>query len=438
VVAATAAEISGYTPRERFSVALSCILGFWLDFYDLVIVIFLFQAIQKSLSISLTQAGTITSITLAGSVVGGILFGWVGDRLGRKNALLLTLGLFSGGAIAAAFAWNYASLLVFRFVAGIGLGGEWGAGMVLLNEIWPKERRGFGTAMVQAMAAVASATAATVAVWALGSFSPDWGWRVALLTGGSPILLMVYVRFFMPESRLWLEYERMRRSGTLPPEKKAAKTPLIEMLRGASGRYLVFGILAWGAYVIGFQSVSVFMPTLMIRSLGASLDVVRNVIVTTSLTGSCVMLFIGWRSDRQGRKFGVVAPTIVAIGAYLGLWLAGGIKYPGSVTAWPLFWCYLVWTVGQASACMYGSWLSELFVVEIRASAVATVYNIGRGIGALAPIIVPALAAAMGGNLLNGMMFGLVGSVICLVSILALPETAGRSFAVIEAKERTA
>jgi SHS family lactate transporter-like MFS transporter len=87
---------------------------------------------------------------------------------------------------------------------------------------------------------------------------------------------------------------------------------------------------------------------------------------------------------------------------------------------------------------MYGSWLSELFIVEIRASAVATVYTVGRGIGALAPIIVPALAATMGGNLLDGMMFGVCGSVVCLMAIMALPETAGRTFAVIESKERTA
>jgi len=435
---AAAAPVSGYTRRERAAVAVSAILGFWLDFYDLVIVVFLFQAIQKSLSISLTQAGTITSVTLIGSIVGGILFGWLGDKIGRKNALLLTMALFSSGAVLAAFSWNYGSLLSFRFVAGIGLGGEWGAGMVLLNEVWPPHRRGLGTAMVQAMAALASSTAAIVAVWALRHFSPDWGWRVALLTGGAPVFLMVYVRYFMPESRLWLAYEQRRRDGTLPPEKKAAKTPLVEMLRGASGRYLVLATIAWGAYVIGFQSVTVFMPTLMTRSLGATLDVVRNVQIFTGLTGSAVMVLIGWYSDRIGRKFGVVAPTCIAILAYLGLWLAGGQKYPGSIFAWPLFWCYIVYTLGQSSACMYGSWLSELFIVELRASAVATVYNVGRGMGAMSPVIVPTIAAALGGNLLGGMMFGLLGSIVCLAAIVQLPETAGRSFAVIEAKERTA
>jgi MFS family permease len=427
-----------YTRSERASVAISCMLGFWLDFYNLVIVTFLFQPIEKSLGIGLAGASTITSATLLGSIVGGIGFGWVGDRIGRKNALLATLGLFSVGAIAAALAWDYGSLLAFRFIAGIGLGGEWGAGMVLLNEVWPKERRGFGTTMVQAMAPVGAAAAAVVAVWCLGHFGPARGWRIALLTGGAPILLMVYVRLWMPESRLWLAYDRMRRTGTLPPEKRAAQTPLLEMLHGASRRYLLLGTLAWSAYVIGFQCISVFMPTLMMQHLGAPLPVARNVITLSGLSGAAVMLLLGWQSDRFGRKFGVVAPTLVSMLAFGAFYLWGGIPYGGALFAWPLFWCYLLWTFGQTSAGMYGSWLSELFVVELRASAVATVYNVGRGAGAISPVLVPVLAVALGGNLLHAMLCGIVGSVISLMAVAALPETAGRAFAVIEAKERAA
>jgi MFS family permease len=428
---------AGYSTAERWSVALSAILGYWLDFYNLVIVAFLMGAIQKSLGISLTEAGTITSVTLLGSVIGGLLFGWIGDRLGRKNALLLTLALFSAGAIVSAFAWDYPSLLVFRFVCGIGLGGEWGAGMVLFNEVWPAQRRGFGSSVVQAMAGVGTAAAAIVAVWALGSFPPDWGWRVALLSGGAPLLLMVYVRFWMPESRLWLEYERLRQAGQLPPEKANEASPILEILRGAAGRYVLIGTIAWGAYVVGYQSVTVFMPALMTRSLGATGEVVRSATVIYSLLVSVAMLGVGWYSDRLGRKSGVLVPTVVSVAGFVGLYAAGGTNYPGSIWAWPLFWCYLLWGLGQTAACMFGPWLSELFPVEMRASAVSSVYTMGRAIGAVAPYAVPAAAASLGGNLLLGMMLGLAGSVICLMAVLLLPETAGRRFAVVEGKERS-
>lgn len=97
---------------------------------------------------------------------------------------------------------------------------------------------------------------------------------------------------------------------------------------------------------------------------------------------------------------------------------------------------YLVWVTGQLAAAMFGPWLSESFPVEMRSSAVATVYTLGRTIGAAAPVVVPALAVFFGGDLIKGMMFGAVGSVICLAVILFLPETAGRRFMVMEGGSR--
>src|SRR3954462_4209322 len=124
-----------YTKKEKNSVLFSTLFGYGLDFYNILIISFIMGAIQKSLNLSLTQAGIITTVTLAGSVIGGVLFGWLGDRVGRKNwllcgwlggraavkkSLLGTLGLFSVGAILSAFAWDFNSLLVTRAISGIG------------------------------------------------------------------------------------------------------------------------------------------------------------------------------------------------------------------------------------------------------------------------------------------------------------------------------
>jgi len=142
-----------YTGRERSFVAWSAILGYAFDFYNLIIMAFLLTQIQKSLGMTLPQTGLIVSMTLTGSVIGGVAIGWLGDRIGRKNALLASLALLAAGSILSAFAWDFLSLLAFRFITGIGVGGEWGAGMVLLNEVWRRERRGFGSCVVQAMSA---------------------------------------------------------------------------------------------------------------------------------------------------------------------------------------------------------------------------------------------------------------------------------------------
>jgi len=435
MMATRTAEAAAYTGKEKANVLVSTMLGYALDFYNILIVAFLMGPIQKSLSISLTAAGVITSVTLIGSVIGGILFGYVGDRFGRKNSLLWTLGLFSVGAILSAFSWNFVSLLSFRTIAGIGLGGEWGAGIVLFNEVWNKNRRGLGSSVVQASAMAGLAAASVVAVWATGSFGPEWGWRIALLTGGSPILLMIYSRFFMPESKLWLEYQQLRASGNLPPEKMKARSPLIEILKGASARYTLLGCLVVSGYMFAFYAVSVFMPSSM-RALGATPEAIRTVTLVFSTALAAAFLAFGWYSDGHGRKMGVVVPMLISVAGFVGIYLSAGANFSGSLLAWPLFVWYLVWGVGQAGAGMFGPWFSELYPVELRATAVSAVYVVGRGIGSLAPFIVPAVAA-QAGSVINGMMVGAAAAVVCVIAAMVLPETAGRSFSVIESKARS-
>ncbi|HZB91217.1 MAG TPA: MFS transporter, partial [Stellaceae bacterium] len=275
---------STYSNGERIAIIASCMLGFALDLYDVLVMPFLMGSIQKSLGISLAQVASVTSLTLIGSVIGGALFGWLGDRLGRKSALQLTLGMFSLGAIASAFSWNYASLAILRLITGIGLGGEWGAGMVLFNEAWNKDRRGLGSAFIQGSAVIASASASIVAIWAITSFSLDWGWRVALLTGGSPIVLMVFIRFFMPESKVWLEYDRKAKSGGLPPAARNRAT-LLKMFRGRLLPITVTALVWMMAYMFCYYAIIVFMPTLMLKVMKTPPDVVRSASLVVSFVG---------------------------------------------------------------------------------------------------------------------------------------------------------
>jgi MFS family permease len=431
------AEVKPYTAKERWSVGVSAILGFGFDFYDLLIISFLLGAIMKTLGMTLTEAGLIATSTLLGSVIGGILFGWVGDKLGRKNALYLTLALITVGSLLSAFSWNFWSLLIFRFILGIGVGGEWGAGMVLFNEVWDKKKRGFGSSMVQAASCGAIAAGAVVSVWALSSFSPDWGWRVALLTGATPILLMLYVRFFMPESRLWEEYERLRKAGQLPAEKAKMGNPLIEIFKGASLRYTLIGLVVAVGYMFSFYSVAVFMPSLF-RQAGGLPDTIRTASLGWAVLVAPFMLLLGWYSDRIGRRIALIAATVIALVGFVGIYYASKTPFAGSAYTWPLVWWYIIWGFGAGAVAIVGPWLSELYPVELRASAVSAIYTLGRGGGSLAPYVVPVVAGQVGGDLAVGMMVGAIGAVASIIAALFLPETAGRSFAVVEARERTA
>jgi MFS family permease len=423
-----------YTRKERASVFISTLFGYGLDFYNILIISFLMSAIQKSLGLTLTQAGVITSVTLVGSVIGGVFFGWIGDRVGRKTSLLLTLGLFSLGALASSFSWDFASLLFFRFVTGIGLGGEWGAGVVLFNEVWDRNRRGFGSALIQAASTAGLGAASVISIWALNTFSPDWGWRIALLTGSSPILLMVYVRFWMPESKLWLEYERLRAAGQLPPEKENAKTAIVEIFKGPSLRYTLIGFLMVSGYMFALYSITVFMPGYM-TSLGATPSVVRSVSLILSGVMALSYIGFGWFSDGLGRKISVIVPTLIAIVGYAGIYASAETPYAGSLM-WLLLGWYALWGAGQVSAGMFGPWFSELYPVEVRSTAVSTIYVVGRGVGSFSPFLVPMVVSGFNTQIINGMMIGVIAAFACLIAALLLPETAGRRFSVIEAKRQ--
>ncbi|SDT10865.1 MFS transporter [Bradyrhizobium canariense] len=426
-----------YTGKEKASVLISTFLGYGLDFYNVMIVAFLMGAIQKDLNITLTQAGIITSVTLAGSILGGVAFGWLGDRFGRKASLQMTLGFFSFGAILSAFSWDFTSLLVFRAIAGIGLGGEWGAGEVLFNEVWDRKKRGFGSSLIQAASTGGFGMAAVVAVWATNSFSPEWGWRVALLIGGSPILLMVYIRISMPESRLWTAYNDLRKSGELPVEKQQARNPLIEIFKGGSLRYTVLGVVLVSGYMFAYYSIAVFMPRVM-TSAGASPESMRTITLVLAITVAVSYVILGYFSDKIGRKAAVILPTLLSLIGFAGMYYAAKSGFPESIWLWPLFGWYMLWGMGQTCAGMFGPWFAELFPVESRSSAVSTIYMIGRGVGSVAPFVVPAVVPAVGGELINAMMVGLPATAFCLLAALLLPETAGRSFAVVESKARPA
>jgi MFS family permease len=192
-----------------------------------------------------------------------------------------------------------------------------------------------------------------------------------------------------------------------------------------------------GGYIINYQSISIFMPTLMLRDLGTSLAALRTATLVFAAVSAAGMIAAGVISDGAGRRTAVLLSTLVGIAGLIGIYLAGTDPYPGALFSWSLFWAYLAWGFGQGAIGQFGPWFAELYPVEIRSTATSTIFTSGRLIGSIAPYAVPATAAAFG-SLRDAMMLAIVGSVISLLMAMLLPETVGRPFAVVEGKERTA
>ena len=422
--------MNDYTQAQRITIIVSCMLGFALDLYDVLLLPFLMPAIQRSLSMTVTEIASITSLTLIGSVMGGALFGWIGDRLGRTTSLQLTLGLFAVGSILSAFSTNYLTLAALRFLTGIGLGGEWGAGMVLFNETWNPRRRGLGAACIQGSAAFASAAASIVAVWALTTFDPEWGWRVGLLTGGAPLVLIIAVRIWMPESKAWLAFDERRR-GTAPTVASGnASNPFVGMFRPGL-RGVTITAMSWMmAYMFCYYGVTLFIPTLMLKTLQTPLDVVRDTSVAYAVVAGIAFLGMGWLNDRFGRRSGALLPSLMWVVSLAGFLLWGHARYEQNLLEWPIFWLYMLFGMGNTSLGVAGTWLSELYPIEVRSTAVSTIYMAGRAVGSLAPVAVPAAAGLFGDDLLRGMLICLPAAAVFFVLSLLLPETRKRTAAV--------
>jgi len=192
----------------------------------------------------------------------------------------------------------------------------------------------------------------------------------------------------------------------------------------------VMSLLWMMGYMFCYYGVVVFMPTLLQRSLGTPPDIIRNISVVASFVGGLSYISMGLLNDKFGRRFGALVPAIGWVVMVVGLYVYGHQAFAGSVLGFPMLWIYFAFVIGNSALGVVGTWLSELYPIEVRSTAVSVVYMAGRGVGSLAPVIVPMVAAAFGGQLAAGMLIVIPALVVFLAMTLMLPETRGRDLSV--------
>ena len=205
-------------PSGRHYVILAMSWAGWLfDFYDLMLFSFLLIPIKKTLGLGEASLSLLLGSTLAATALGGVVFGYLADRFGRKTVLTWTILVYSLGTLACGFAQGLVWLLVFRVITGLGVGGEWATGQTLVGETFPARMRARFAAVMQTGAPLGIALASVVGGFvepALASrFGPEWGWRGCFLLSVLPALLVVVIRRWMPESDVWEERQRRSEDG---------------------------------------------------------------------------------------------------------------------------------------------------------------------------------------------------------------------------------
>lgn len=444
-------------PWSRFHWLVVSALGVtWiLDGLEVTMVGSLSGAIARAPDMHLTSAdvGALGSAYVAGAVLGALFFGWLTDRLGRKRLFTITLLVYLLATIASGLAWNFTSLLAFRFITGTGIGGEYAAINATIQELVPARRRGFTDLVINGSYWIGAALGALGAVAALDpAIVPvAYGWRAAFIIGGLIAFIALLLRRFIPESPRWLmthgqpaEAERIvadieARVGAAPPAtplktirlRTDIKSWFAIGLRTLFTRYrqrAVLGITLMTAQAFCYNAIFFTYALVLTKFYHIPNGKVGLYILPFALGNFAGPLILGRFFDTIGRRI-MITFTYAAAGllmAVTGLLFAHGILSAASQTA---AWTIIFFFASAAASSAYLT-VSESFPLEIRAIAIALFYAFGTALGGIVgPILFGALIGS--GNRANVMDGYLLGSALMLIAALTEaaigPDSAGKS-----------
>ncbi|MFJ6393262.1 MFS transporter [Streptomyces sp. NPDC091972] len=398
-------------PRGRRAFA-GAFGGYALDSYDYFTLPLSMVALAAYFGLDSGQTGLFTTVTLLASGIGGALAGVLADRVGRVRALMITVVTYAVFTVACGFAPNFESLLVFRALQGLGFGGEWAVGAILVAEYASARHRGRTLGAIQSSWAVGWALAAIMYTLVFSVFDDGTAWRVMFWTGALPALLVVWMRRRVQDAP---EAIAVR-------EKSAGKGSFAAIFKPDLLRTTIFaGLLSTGVQG-GYYTLATWVPTYLKSDRG--LSVVGTGGYLTFLISGAFLGYLtgGYLTDRLGRRRNIwlfALLSAVCIVAY------GNI--PSGADTWLLVLGFPLGFCMSAIFSGFGSYLSELYPTAVRGSGQGFTYNAGRAIGAVFPTTVGFLADSWGVG--GALVFGAIGYGIAALALLGLPETRGKELA---------
>lgn len=403
--------------REQWRVLLAAKVGWMLDAMDFLLYVMAIGTLKTHFGFDDATAGMLGTITLLTSAAGGLLFGVIADRFGRTRALMGTILIFSFCSLGTATSQSLFQLMMWRALLGLGMGGEWASGAVLVSETWPPEHRTKAISIMQSGWAIGYILAAIIAALVLDVLPlGDQAWRWLFVVGVLPAFFAIWLRRNIKEPALW----QQRRSAP-GPRLNAIAVLFGKQLR----RQTILAILMTTMVMFAYWGLFFWLPGFLARPLeqgGAGMSLVRSMswIIPMQIGAYFGYLSFGLISDRLGRRrtfimFLVLAALLVPIYGQMA-------RSPAVLMAiGPL-----LGFVGHGYFSMFGGFLAELFPTAVRGTGQGLVYNAGRGLGAFAPFTIGVLATVprigIGSALALTSAFFLAGALL----ILALPDRSGQ------------
>ncbi|NWB90012.1 MFS transporter [Pseudomonas agarici] len=391
----------------------ACSAGWGLDGLDFMIYPLVIGSIMALWNVDMGAAGFAVTATLLFSAIGGWLAGFLSDRIGRVKTLQYTIIWFATFSLLSAFAQNFTQLTICRALLGLGFGGEWAAGAVLMGEAIGAQYRGRAVGCMQSAWAIGWGFAVLAQAVLFSLMDQEIAWRTMYVVGALPAVLVFFLRRYVDEPVQAAEVRRKQiETGTKRPS-------ILEIFQPDILRTTLLASLMSTGLQGGYYAITTWVPTFLRKE--RELTVVGSSgYLALLIAGSFVGYLVGaWLADRIGRRklflvFSVAAIVLVLV--YTKVKISNSAML---LLGFPLGF----FSSGYLSGV--GAFLTELFPTRLRGSGQGFTYNFGRGIGALFPALVGYLSARIG--LADSIaLFAVLAYSLFFITAFLLPETRGR------------
>ena len=400
----------------HYRIVALCFAAWIFDFYDLILYSFLLIPIARTLHLSNAESSLALGLSLAMTAVGGVGFGFIGDRFGRKPTIIVCVLIYGVGTVLCAASNSLLQLLLYRAVTGLGIGGEWGAGQSMIAESVPPSRRARYAAYVQ----VGAPLGALMAAWAGGHIEPSIGWRAVFMLSAAPAFVVaIAIWRWLPESDVWQGGGMRRWMGR-------------EDLRALRPYYSIIGLLFIVILVNSeaYWFTYSWLPSYLQIARHLSPQAAANLMIGMQYGGIFGYVIFGALADRFGRRpvFSLYA-SMMALGlipaTILWDWAS---RTHGLIAA-----SMVVAGIGTGIWSGVGPMISEMLPTRVRNAALGLLLNVTRGIQFFTPLMITALSTrlGLGATLAIGAMFSALGAAM----VWLLPETRGRIITELDVPE---
>ena len=398
--------------KDQWLAWVAAWLGWTLDAFDFTIFLLIMLPISQEFGVPLTDVAVVFTVTLWMRLVGAVSSGWLGDRVGRRLPLMISILWYSICNFIAGFSPTFWFLFVFRALLGFGMGAEWPAGAALAMESWPIRSRGFMSGVLQGSWGLGFLLSSA----AYGLLYTSIGWRGLLWLGILPALTVVYVRYFVKEPPVWVENRRRQRE-----EKREVRMPLFSIFK--RGMIANTALACWwmAGGLVTYYSINGMFATHLQKDLGLSPALIATPIIVANLVVFLSSGFWGWAGDRIGRRWAMIIPGL------LGIPVAFWYMLSDNFTIIAIGFVLQGALLGGGAGSQVPSYMTERFPTEARATASAFCYHLGTIFGGIVPPVITYFAVDHGMGFSIPMLIGCVigGASWCLALYLG-PETKGK------------